>query len=275
MKFSVLMSVYERERPGHFDAAIRSIVNQSVRPAEIVVVEDGPLPAELEQVCDQWEEKLGEDVFVRHRIPRNVGLARALNEGLEVCRYDWVARMDTDDVSLPSRFEKQLDFLASHPEVMLLGGQVEEYADDMEQRLGSRLVPLTHEEIVRFARVRNPFNHMTVMFHRASVLAVGGYPPDLVKAQDFGLWARMFVKGYRSANLPDVLAKVRAGTDILNRRAGSDYFRYELKAFNEMRASGFLSPWQYLVAVGSRLVVRYLPKAAIGLVYSRVLKRGV
>lgn len=275
MKFSVLMSVYARERPSHFDAAIESVVNQSVPPEEFVVVEDGPLPDELREVAERWERKLGSDVFRRLPLPQNVGLPKALNEGLKLCRCEWVARMDTDDVSLPDRFEKQVTFLENHPQIRLLGGQVEEYSDDLVARLGARHVPLTHEEIVRFARTRNPFNHMTVMFHRESVLSVGGYPPELLKVQDFGLWAKMLVKGYRAANLSDVLAKVRAGNDIVRRRMGTEYFRYEWRLFNLMRQWGFLSTWDYFIAVGSRLVIRYLPQDAIEFVYSRVLQRGV
>lgn len=272
--FDVLMSVYAGDDPISVHSALESVTEQSLPPTRIVLVVDGPIPEPLSVVCREWKDRLQDRLTIVH-LEQNVGLARALNIGLTYCREEWVARMDADDFSLPHRFRDQIDFLSKNPDVDLVGGQVEEYDNSLTVLKGTRLVPTNHDDIVRFARTRNPFNHMTVMFRRSAVLAVGGYPPDLVKMQDYGLWGRMFRAGFTGANLPTVLAKVRAGHDLVGRRAGNAYFKYEVKMFSELRRSGFITTPQFVVSVGLRACTRFLPRKALTAVYRLVLNRGV
>lgn len=254
MKFSVLMSVYHRERPEFLREALRSLAEQD-RPAdEIVLVIDGPIGSELEAVLDEYLVTLPLKLV---RLQKNGGLAAALNAGLPHCRHEWVARMDTDDIALPQRFARQLDFVVNHPRVDVCGAWLEERDAEMEQVLSVRKVPLEHDQILRFARRRNPISHPVSFFRKSAVMAVGGYPL-IGKAQDYALWSLMLARGYRFANIPDILLWMRAGAGLLDRR-GFNYFLCEIDLLRFQRAIGFLSVVDFAVNMLIRFTFRIVP----------------
>ena len=146
MKFSVLMSVYHKEDPRFLKEAIDSVINQSVKPAEIVIMEDGPLTEGLYDVLDNFAQN--HNIIKRYPLKRNVGLGLALRRGVELCEYEWIARMDTDDISVPERFERQVSYIQAHPDVTLLGSNIEEYGEDMKTSTGARMVPESHKDIL-------------------------------------------------------------------------------------------------------------------------------
>lgn len=226
MQFSVLMSLYSRENPEYLRQCLQSLVVQT-RPADqIVLVYDGDVGEELEAVVAEFTQLPLHIV----RLPENVGLGHALNAGLAQCDYDWVFRMDSDDVCVPERFAKQCELIQKNPEIKLFGGQIAEYDTELKQQTGLRQVPLNDADIRQFVQKRNPFNHMTIAYRKSIVEAVGAYQHHLYM-EDYNLWLRILANGVQTANLPEVLVKARTGENMLARRRGIDYIRSEWQLF--------------------------------------------
>nr|UOP05713.1 glycosyltransferase [Conchiformibius kuhniae] len=207
------MSLYYREKPEYLRKCLNSLAMQTKAADQIVLVYDGEVGAALEAVVAKFSDLPLEIV----RLPENIGLGRALNVGLDACRHEWVFRMDTDDMCIPERFEKQCAFIETNPEIDLFGGQISEFSHRAEQPDGVRRVPLQHHEICKFAKKRNPFNHMTVAYKKSCVMKAGGYQHHLYM-EDYNLWLRMLAQGAQTANLPDALVQVRSGEQMVARR---------------------------------------------------------
>lgn len=207
--YSVLMSVYDREEPAYFEESVQSMLRQTVPPEQIVLVEDGPVNETLSGIVDKYQAGAPE-LFTVLPLPVNGGLANALNKGLEQCRNELVARMDTDDLSLPERCEAQLRLFAEKPELSLVGSHVDEFTDDPEHVTARRVVPCTQEDILKFSRRRNPFNHPTVMYRKSAVLSAGGYNAKRRRAEDFELFVTMLHRGCLAENIDRSLVKFRA-----------------------------------------------------------------
>jgi glycosyltransferase involved in cell wall biosynthesis len=267
--FSVLMSLYARESPQALELALASLAQQTLQPDETVIVLDGPVSHEHLGVLSQYERALAMKVVP---LSKNVGLAQALAIGLAQCTYEWVARFDTDDWSHPERFARQHAFLDAHPTVELLGSCIGEFETTPDLVTRIRNVPLTHEAIVRYARRRNPFNHMTVMYRRSAVQAAGGYQ-DLQWMEDYWLWVRMLHAGVRAANQPELLVHARAGTAMIARRGGSAYVRSEWRAQRKFCALGFVSPLIAITNFFLRATPRLLPTAIRAKLYSKALRK--
>lgn len=251
---SVLISVYKSNDPYELDEALASLVAQT-RPAdEVMIVEDGPIPQELSEIIEKYQDKLP---ITRLPLKTNLGLGGALNEGLKACRYDLVARMDSDDISLPERLEKQAGFFATHPEVGVISAQIDEYDEIMHLKLGERRLPLHHDEIVRFAKKRCPMSHPVVMYRKQLVLDAGGYP-EFRWGEDYGLWPLLLTRGVKMANLPETLLKMRCG-DTMYARRGWVAFKNESKILWYQHKIGFLSLFETIRNVGLRAAVRLPP----------------
>jgi glycosyltransferase involved in cell wall biosynthesis len=213
VSFSVLLSIYFKEKPDYLLACFQSLANQTLKPYEVVLVEDGPISSNLKLIIEQYRGSLN---IVSVCLSNNVGLAKALNEGLKNCTYDLVARMDTDDIALPERFEKQYTFMQENDHIAVCGAQIFEMDETMNNVFNERRVPLEHRELVNFMKFRTPFSHPVVMFRKKAILAVGGYP--YIFPEDYILWVKLFLAGYQFHNLPDVLLKMRTGDSMLARR---------------------------------------------------------
>jgi len=271
MKFSVLMSIYAKENPAYFDRAFRSIWDeQTKKPNEIVLVEDGVLTESLYGVIDKWEKILA-GVLKRVTLAENMGLGIALNEGLQYCSYDLVARMDTDDIALPERFEKQFSYLAENSEIDIVGSWICEFDDDPAVCSRERRVPTLHKYIVVFAKYRNPLNHMTVVFHKDAVEEVGGYLP-MNGFEDYFLWMRMLMNGKSFANLPEVLVKARTGQGMIARRQGWQYAKDELILEQAAYRIRFWSSADIVRNFFIRFMPRLLPIFAVEKLYNFVRK---
>ena len=268
MKFSVLMSLYRNEAPAHLHACLASLAAQTLPADDIVLVYDGALPAALEAVVQSFQAALPLQIV---RLPHNVGLGRALNQGLPHCRHEWVMRMDTDDICLPQRFAQQCTHIQAHPDLDLLGGQIAEFEQQPQQQQHSRQVPLSHDEICRFARRRNPFNHMAVAYRKVAVAAAGGYHHHLYM-EDYNLWLRMLAAGARSANLPHTLVLARTGQAMLLRRRGRVYVASEWQLARLKHRLHFQAALPALYYFALRALPRLLPAGLLGHVY-RILRR--
>lgn len=272
MQFSVLLSVYFRENPEYLAVALQSLIEQKLCPDQIVIVKDGKLGENLEIVISKFVKQCNEKTAITIvEFTENKGLGIALAEGLKACKYDLVARMDTDDIACPERFFLQVQEFRRDADLTVLGSDIREFETVPENVTGWRIVPKTGAEIIRYAKKRNPFNHMTVMFRKAAILEVGNYQ-DFLWFEDYYLWVRLILKGYKMKNLAQPLVLVRAGQEMLARRAGLKYIRQEWVLQIRFLQLGFINYYEFLRNCLLRAIVRLLPRKIIGAVYSKVLR---
>ena len=271
MPFSVLLSLYHKENPIFLHQSLDSVFSQTLPPDEVVLVEDGPLTEELYAVVEKYSQDHPEMKVVP--LPENVGLGRALNEGLKHCSHELVARMDTDDIALPDRFEKQISYMTAHPEFDVLGGQIDEFMEDETNIRCSRTVPCTHEKILARLNSRNPFNHMSVAMRRSQVIAVGNYL-DWHFHEDYFLWIRMALAGCTFANLPDTLVNARTGKEMYHRRGGRKYFKAAASLQKYMLDHNMVSPLRYVSNISIRFITHVLmPDKVKMMVYQKFLRK--
>lgn len=269
-EYSVLMSVYKNDKAEYLNLALKSMVGQTVKPHDIVVVCDGPLTSELDVCLDGWQECLGDALNIVH-LSENHGLGYALNAGLPECRCDFVVRMDSDDISRPNRCEILLSKMVSES-LDLVGGAIEEF-DRVPGDMGVvRMPPLSKKDIDTWLKVRNPFNHMSVVFDRHVVEQAGGYEP-FPWMEDYWLWARMIAKGCRCANVPDVVVDVRTGEGMYARRSNMAYLKSQARFFSELHKLGLVSRAGQVKAVAERTVATLLPTGLVKLAYNKLLRQ--
>lgn len=272
LPFSVSMCVYGGDNPEFFDAAVESVVRQSVPPAEIVLTVDGPIPQTIQAVIDKYRSTLKEISFQVIYLERNMGHGQARRTSFDHCTHQLIALMDADDLSLPERFQKQLDCFAADPGLDIVGGTIQEFVDVPEQVAGRRVVPRTDGEIKDYMKRRCPMNQMTVMFQKAAVAQAGGYL-DWYCDEDYYLWIRMALAGKKFANLPDVLVYVRVGQEMYSRRGGWRYFRSEARLQRLMLQKGIISPGRYGLNVAQRLVLQVLmPNRLRGFLFRKLAR---
>lgn len=266
-KFSVAMCVYGGDTPEHFDTAVSSVLNQTLVPNEIVLVVDGPIGDNLNTVVEKYEKECA--FFKVIRLPQNGGLGNALRVSLENCSYELVARMDSDDIALPYRFEEQMKFFADNPEVDIVGGDISEFVDTEDNIVAYRKVPTKDFEIKEYLKFRCPLNHVTVMYKKSFVIKAGGYL-DLHYNEDYYLWIRMFEAGYTMANTGTVLVNVRTGADMYSRRGGKRYFESERFLQKYMLSHGIINKSTYIKNISKRWIVqRCMPNFVRGWVFKK------
>lgn len=252
---SVLMAVCASDAKDPFERALTSIWDgQTRRPDQIVLVQDGVVSPDVRRVIEKWLER--DNVFLNHIVlEKNMGLAFALNSGLEHCKFNYIARMDSDDYSYPERFSTQFDFLEAWPDIAVVGTFIEE-DNGVDKNLVRRL-PTIHEDLVKFSQKRNPLSHPSVMMRRSSVADAGGYPA-LRECQDFALWGKMMSQGHRLANIDQVLVKMTAGNEMMARR-GLNYWINEIRLFRYLYSIGFISRSRFWKNTLGRSIVRIPP----------------
>jgi glycosyltransferase involved in cell wall biosynthesis len=264
IKFSVLISVYQKENPDFLRVALESIwFRQSLQPSEIVLVCDGPLNKELDQVIDIFSLSAPLKVCT---LEKNSGLGIALSKGLNICSNEIVARMDSDDISVPDRFEKQLKFMTDHPEIDILGANIAEFKESSDNVCSYRRLPSKFNEIIHFAKKRNPLNHMTVVFRKTAVINAGNYQP-FYGYEDYYLWIRMLQNGSIIGNIPENLVFARIGNKMHSRRHGFKLFKQELKLLKELLRINFLTNSDYYKNLFFRAFPRLFPIWGIKMVY--------
>lgn len=270
-EYSVLMSVYHKEKPEYLKQAIERIQTQTISTNDFVLVCDGPLNEQLDGVIAAKQQEMGTTLNVV-RLAKNSGLGNALNEGIKYCKNELVARMDSDDIAYPDRCEKQIAVFNTHSEVSICSGIVEEFTTDPNTVDTKRVPPETNAEIVEFAKKRNPFNHPCVMYKKSAVEAVGSYQ-DFYLLEDYYLWLRMLMTGYQGYNIQEPLLHMRAGSDMYLRRAGWKYARTQARLFKFMKKQRFIGVGQYIkscvIRSGSSLAPNWLRK----FMFEKVLRK--
>jgi glycosyltransferase involved in cell wall biosynthesis len=252
--YSVVLSVYLKDDHEQFAIALASLINQSVRPSEIVVVVDGPVGANINEVLKKNEDN---PIIRQIRLNENVGLGPARHAGIEQCKFDIVAVMDSDDISVSNRFELQLQALDLDG-LDIVGGYIEEFDQTPKDHPRIRVVPLSHNDILARGNWRSPMNHVTVMFRREAYYKSGGYK-NFRYVEDYDLFYRMLIAGVRFGNLDEILVYVRSGRSMVQRRTGVRYLLAELALLGRMRRSGFINFPIWLLSVWIRIFVRLSP----------------
>ncbi len=266
-KFSVSICVYGKDNAQHFDTAMHSIFSQTVMPSEVVLVVDGPVNDKIDNIIEKYTREF--DILKVIRLSENKGHGDARRTGLKNCTYDLVAIMDADDISLPDRFEKQIAAFRNDNEIDVVGGNITEFIGDEENIVGKRTVPPSDAEIKEYLKTRCPMNLVTVMFKKSSVEDVGGFI-DWYCEEDYYLWARMFLKNKKFANLSDVLVNVRVGEDMYKRRGGSKYFKSEAKFQKYLLDNKIITLGTYILNVTKRLIVQVLmPNSIRGFIFKK------
>lgn len=265
--FSVAMCVYGGDKPEWFDEALTSITAQTVRPDEIVLVVDGPIPETIKNVIEKHKAAF-EKLNVVY-LPENVGHGNARRKSLENCKCNLVALMDADDICVENRFEQQLAIFASNPDLSIVGGNINEFIDSTDNIVGKRIVPQNDAEIKEYLKKRCPFNQMTVMFKKEDVHVAGGYI-DWYCNEDYYLWLRMFEKSFRFANTGTVLVNARVGNEMYQRRGGIKYFKSEARLQKYMYDKKIIGLSTYIINVMKRLIVQViLPNKIRGFVFQK------
>ena len=273
VNFSIITSIYKNDKPEFVRVALESmLVHQTCKPAEIVLVQDGPVPTELSILLSEYEQRYA-DIMNVICLKQNVGLGNALRLGLENAKYELVARMDSDDICLPNRFEKQIAYFEAHPETDIVGGQMTEFIGEPDNIVGTRVVPCTNAEIYEYMTNRCALNHVTVMFRKDAVLKAGNYQ-DWFWNEDYYLWIRMMIKNCQFANLPETLVNVRSGADQYARRGGRKYYESEKGIKKLQLENKMISRMEYIIFVAERYIIQILmPNWLRGWVYRTLARK--
>lgn len=270
-KYSVLMSLYKKEHPEYLKLALDSMINQSVKPDEIVLVEDGPLTDELYEVVDKYVSEYPELMHIVIN-KKNMGLGLALNNGLKACKNELVARMDTDDISKPDRCEKQLKRFGEKPELSIVGSHIDEFVGSKENVISQRRVPLTSEDIYEYAKKRSAFNHPAVMYRKSAVLSEGGYA-DLKRNQDVDLFGRMLFKGYKAENIDEALLWFRSSDELAVRRKSWENTWSYIATIKKFWKMGYSSFGNYVIVTVAQTGMYILPVKVQNWVYKQFLRK--
>ena len=269
MKFSALLSIYKGTTSADLSKCLSSLLLQTLRPDEVLVIKDGPISKGVENCLKHYNQQLPLRTL---EYPINRGLGPALQEALPHCKNDIVARVDTDDVCVPDRFLKQITYLQEHRTISVVGGALLEHYDSDRAHSVIRSAPTNHRRLTRYAKQRNPLNHPTVMFRKTDVLSSGGYEKcDLF--EDYYLWVKMIIHGYRLANLPDILVETDVNPDYFRRRGGLDYIRYEIQLAEKLRRLEFFTRLDKYRFIVSRLPLRLSPWRLRRRIYELLLRK--
>lgn len=269
--YSVLMSVYYKEHPEYLRQSMQSMYDQTIPTDDFVLVCDGPLTLALDTVITDMQQAFGSRLHVV-RLLKNGGLGNALNVGIQQCKHNLVARMDSDDVSRPERCERQLAVFRAHPEFSLVSGIVEEFSDTIDHVTVRRIVPEQQADILAFAKKRNPFNHPCIMYKKSAVQEVGSYQ-DFYLLEDYYLWIRMLQHGFIGYNLQEPLLWMRAGSDMYKRRGGWKYVQSQRNLFKYMAQTGFITGSQYQIQSLVRLIGAVVPNWLRAILFKTMFRK--
>lgn len=265
--FSVLMSVYKKDNSIFFKQSLESIMNQTLMPNEIILVKDGSLTEELENVITEYQNNYS-NLFKIVSLTSNNGLANALNEGMRIAKYSIIARMDSDDICIPDRFEIQINYLIDN-QLDIVGGQIIEFSKNIEDIVSVREVPLQHNDIVLFMKFRSPFSHPTIVFRKDVFNALNGYDVNTFP-EDYDFFVRAYLLGFKFGNVKENVMYFRLGENLseaIKRRWGGKYALNEIKLYNKFLRFGFFTYKDYFKALFLKIPIRILPFKLYSYIY--------
>lgn len=266
---SIILPYYQGDQADHLELALESLLNQTLKASEIVLIQDGPIPATLEGLVQKYANANPE--IKKVILPQNKGLSAALNAGIEAASQEWLARMDADDICEIDRLEKQWRQIEADPDLAIIGAWIDEYDEEMQTLTATRRLPEEHEAIRNYAAWRCPFNHMTVMYRKSVLLEIGKYHDFGAVGDDYELWARFLMNGHKAYNIQEPLVKARAGKAMFSeRRRGLKYLRNEIKEINALYRIGLLKPWHYVFHIVLKTIVRLAPGVVVKWIYKGI-----
>ncbi len=272
MPFSVLMPVYYKEKAEFFKTAIDSVINQTLMPNEILIIEDGKLYKELEDVIVGAENNYPDIVRVI-RLNENKGIGYVRTLGINECKNEYVAFMDSDDIASPDRFEKQIKFLNNNPDIVMVGSWVTEFDGEPDNIYSKRVLPTEPDDVYKFAKFRMPVNNNTILFKKSPVQEVGSYQ-IATGFEDYEVCGKLLNKGYKIANISEFLVNMRAGQGMMNRRKGLNYFiKYEYACMKLFYDIGFINLWEFLRNIALKLPLRIMPDFMRNFIYKKYLRK--
>ncbi len=271
-KYSVLMSVYFKENPEWFDNSIKSMLEQTIFPDEFVIVEDGELTDDLDCVVEKYVKKFP-NVFKIVKIEKNGGLGPALKRGVEECKNEFIARMDSDDYCLPNRIEKEFEMFDKDPDLGMVGTNVAEFTESIDNVISKVILPETNEEIIKFSKKRNPFRHPSILFKKSSVLKAGNYR-EYYLCEDYDMWLRMIRSGCKCYNIQEILTYMRISEDFYKRRGGIKYLKSINKFKKEQMSIGYFTKTEYIKSIVPHAIVCLMPNFLRDFVYKKMLRKG-
>lgn len=266
--FSVLLSIYKKEQSAYLKQSLDSLFTQTLFPSEIILVKDGLLTSELDCIIAEYVQKYPAIKVIP--LEHNQGLGKALNEGLKHCSYNLVARMDTDDIAKPDRFEKQLQVFKEHPEIDVCSSWIEEFDENINNILSIKKLPENHQEIAHYAKHRCPVNHPVVMYKKDAVLRAGGYEGF---PEDYRLWIKMLMNGSKFYNIQESLLYFRFSKDMIKRRGGWKYAIDDIKSQISFYKMGFISLPTLLYNIIIRITIRLIPNSLRATIYKKFLRK--
>ena len=270
-KYSVLMSVYFKDNPDWLKYSLDCMLNQTIFPDEFVIVEDGPLTNELENVIQEYYKKY-KKIFKIIKLEKNMGLGPALKIGVENCKNEWIARMDSDDYSPEDRIAKQFSVIGNHPEIGIVGSNANEFSGEITNVLTRVILPETNEEIVKFSKKRCPYRHSGIMYKKSEVLRAGNYQ-ECYLCEDYDLYARMELNGVKGYNIQEPLLYVRVNPKFYDRRGGTKYLKSILKFKKRLYKCGFFTTKEYIVTCSAHIVVCLMPNKLREFIYKKLLRK--
>ncbi len=268
--FSVLMSLYKKEKPEYARECFESLLSQTVPADQWVIVEDGPLTTELYALLDEYQQK-HPSLICRVPLKENRGLGMALREGVLHCSNELIARMDTDDIARKDRFFLQLQMFAKNPELDICGSHIKEFTASPRDITAVRRVPTNEKEIYSYQKRRDSFNHMTVMYKKSAVLAAGNYRHAPLM-EDSLLWVSMLQNNAKCANIDDYLVYARTGEDMFRRRGGWAYFQKYKSGRKIIYNTGYISFWDYFYTLAIQFAVSLMPNKMRRFVFEKLLR---
>lgn len=271
MNYSVLMSVYYKENPGYLDLSIKSMLKQTIKTNDFVLIEDGPLTIELENVINKYQKK-HKDIFNIIKLETNQGLGKALAIGINACKNELIARMDSDDYSIPTRIEEQLNILNQDSKLDIIGSWHDEFKENPNNVILTKHLPEKNEDIIKYSKRRNPFSHPSVIFKKSSVLKANNYR-EYHLVEDYDLWIRMIQTGSKCYNVQKSLICVRVNDDLYKRRGGIKYLKSILKFKKEQYKKGYFSLKDYFISSSSSIIVCLLPSSIRKMIYTKLLRK--
>lgn len=252
---SCIMNVYKNDDVENFKIAFNSVLEQTVKSSEVIIIRDGLVPENMENYLSEIEKKYN---FVRViRLDKNVGLGIGRQIAVNEAKCEFIATMDADDISVPNRFELEINYLTKNTNVDVVGGFISEFDDKTGSVIGLRKVPLSNKEIIKYNKTRCPMNHVTVMMRKSAVLKVGNYQ-HLLYNEDYFLWCRMIREGCVLENITEILVNVRSGLDQFERRGGKKYFESEKEIQVWMMKNKLISLPRMIINILIRFVVQIL-----------------
>lgn len=270
-KYSVLMSVYKKTTPSELVRSIESMLQQTVKPAEIVIVEDGPITNEVSRVLSEYEAAYP-GLFKIGGYTEGKGLWYALRYGMNACTFELIARMDSDDYAHPDRIERELRAFADDPSLGCVGTNVVEFEGDPDNPVALVELPSVHEEIIRFGRRRCPYRHSTLLYRKSAVVDAGGYQ-EMPLFEDYDLFLRMARSGVKFRNINEPLMYMATDNDFFMRRGQPDYLRKMLRFRRECLRRGDIRIWDYIVVSVPHIITILAPNRVRRFIYQSFLRK--